>query len=445
MANPQTAPDYRRVLIHSIVSFLGQSLMQIVDLLFCGDLGPNATATVGSSTTFFAWFMILGIGISSSLEYLIPHSLGSKEPRKAREYFQAGVALIAILSIAAAVLMHLLTRLGPLYGMNPEIVDPVQSFSRILSLSFFPTFLIPLLRIELQANGRPHDSSLGYLYGNLLNIFLNWALVYGHAGFPALGLNGSAYANFLSRMGILAFLLYRLVRARRVQPFEIPAPPVKWKLRIKTILRMGIPSSLHMLFEVGAFIFVSTLASRLSAEENSAHAIALSVASFLFMIPAGMASAAALTMSRALGEKKPDQCVALGDRTLRLGVFYALCGSLALFLLQSLIVGLFTRNQNTIEIGSALLLITAAFQFGDALQAILSGCIRGFGETKVQAKMNGLGHWLIGIPAGLLLAYPCGYGIRGLWMGLSAGLFSVAGLLGWKYWTLRARILGPQA
>ncbi|NDF14046.1 MATE family efflux transporter [bacterium] len=440
MTLPAPAPRYRSVLFHSITSYLGQSLMQAVDLAFCRDLGSAASATVGSSTSFFAWFMILGIGVFASLEYLIPHSLGRGREGRAREYFKSGIALILVLSLFSMGALLLLTRLAPLYGMNPEIVPSVRSFSAILSLSFLPTFLIPLFRIELQARGRPHDTTIAFLAGNLLNAWLNWALIYGHSGLPALGVTGSAWANVLSRFAILAFVMFRLRRlpSSRRLPDALESPPVRWKLRIKTILRTGMPISLQMLFEIGAFIFVSTLASRLGTEENTAHAVALSLASFLFMIPGGMSSAAALTMSRALGEGRPREGVVLGDRTIRIGALFAILSSITLWLLPVPLLSLFTSETRALEVGVSLLRITAIFQFGDALQVILSGCIRGFGETGVQARMNGIGHWLVGIPVGLALSFQWKLGIQGLWIGLCAGLFTVAILLGRHYLRITA-------
>ena len=437
-------PGYWPTLIHSAVSFLGQSLMQLVDLLFCRDLGSVASATVGTASTFFAWFMVIGIGIWLSLEFLIPHALGAKEEKKAGEYFRAGVALALLVALLSMVAMDLLTRSGSFYGMNPEIAGPVEHFSRILSLSFFPTFLIPVLRVQLQARGRPHDTTWAFAFGNLLNLFLNWALIFGHAGFPALGVTGSACSTLFSRLGVLAFLLFRLHQSRGHGP-PLPAfSEVKWKLRLKTILRMGLPTSLQMLFEIGAFVFVSTMASRFATHDAAAHMIVITIASFTFMLPAGMGSAAALTMSHKLGARLPRDSVKLGDLTLLLGAAYGLLTSLTLLAFRRELIGCFTHDAKVLEVGASLLLIAAVFQIGDTLQVILSGCIRGFGETKIQAHANGIGHMAIGLPVGIYLGFVRNQGIHGLWIGLCAGLFSVALILGRRYHALsRAHLKEP--
>ncbi len=431
--NQNQAPKYWDVVFHSVITFLGQSLMQVVDLIFCRDLGSLASATVGTATSFLAWFIILGMGLVSSLEYLIPHSLGAKNEKKAHEYFYAGLFVIALVSMVSTAGLILVAKLSPLYGMNPEIVAPVQQFCNIVSLSYLPVFLVPLFRIELQARGYPNVTTEALLYGNILNVFLNWVLVLGHLGCPALGLMGSAYANVLSRFAIFFYLFYRLYRARRGYAIQMKTRDIPIKTRAIEILKMGAPSSLHMMFEVGAFIFVGALASRLSSHENAAHAIAISIASFVFMIPAGMSSAAATTMSRALGERKRELSITLGRNTILLGLGYASLGSLIFLLARYPIVHAYTSDPDTLRMGAKLILIAAIFQFGDAMQVILAGCLRGLGETRVQATMNAIGHWLIGIPVGVVLAFHLHQGIVGLWIGLCIGLFTVAGLLYSRY------------
>lgn len=429
----QKTPSYRSTLIHSVMTFLGQSLMQMVDLLFVRDLGPAASATVGTATSIFAWFLIIGLGVISSLEFLIPNALGAQDRNRAGEYFSAGVAVVFGVSMISFFGIVGIAWLAPLYGMNPEIVGPVQEFCEILAWSYFPTFFIPLFRIELQSHGLPHASTIGNIIGNILNVIFNWAWVLGHLGFEAMGTRGSALANLYSRIGIFLFLFGLLWYVRNRQ--KIPFAPITKKLlpRVKEILRMGVPTSFHMLFEIGAFILVSTLASRLDAASNAAHTIAISIASFAFMIPMGMSSAAALTMGRALGEEKPIEATKLGDRTLYIGALYSGFTCVVFLVARVWLVGMYTNDSRVVEIGSSLILVAGIFQLGDAIQVILAGAIRGFGETMIQAKMNAIGHWLIGIPMGIVLAFLFNLGVFGLWIGLCAGLFAVAGLL-WIYY-----------
>ena len=138
-------------------------------------------------------------------------------------------------------------------------------------------------------------------------------------------------------------------------------------------------------------------------------------------------------MSRALGERKRELSITLGRNTILLGLGYASLGSLIFHLARYPIVHAYTSDPDTLRMGAELILIAAIFQFGDAMQVILAGCLRGLGETRVQATMNAIGHWLIGIPVGVVLAFHLHQGIVGLWIGLCIGLFTVAGLLYSRY------------
>jgi MATE family multidrug resistance protein len=422
--------NYWNIAIHSVITFLGQSLMQVVDLLFCRDLGSTASATVGTSTSLFTWFMIVGLGLVSSLEYFIPHSIGSNDEKKAHAYFHTGLWVGVAVSLFSAFGIIAMVQGLDLFGVNPALRSSVQMFCYIISASYLPIFLVPVLRVELQSRGHPHDTTYAFIFANLLNIFLNWVLVLGHLGMPALGLEGSAWANLLSRYGLLIYLGFRTFGVRARLSHLITVSEIEYLKYAKKIVAMGAPISFHLLFEMGAFALVGTLAARLSSVQNAAHSITISIASFVFMIPLGLGSAAALTMSKANGENHPTLALYLGKKTIRLGLIYALAGSIVIVLFRTQLIELYTSDPATIALGANLLMITAFFQFGDAMQVILAGCIRGFGETKIQAKINAVGHWVIGIPLGVLLGFHFGYQITGLWIGLCAGLFSVAlGLL----------------
>jgi MATE family multidrug resistance protein len=418
---------YWNTVIHSVLMFGGQMFMQIVDLIFCSRLGPEASATAGTATSLFAWFMVVGNGLVYCLEYFIPHALGEGDEKKAHSFFYSGVLASTLVSIFSTVGLCLLAMNVDWLGVNPAITDSLATFTTIISISYLPLFLSPTLRVELQCRGRNHTTSIAFIAGNLLNIVLNWALIHGHLGLPALGLIGSAWANVISRFTIFAILWISVIQARA----QLASIPIRWsevhyRDYLARIFRMGLPSSLHMLFEMGAFILVSMFAAQMSTTQNAAHSIILNIATFIFMTPLGLGSAAALTLSRLNGEKRHALAIRYGWFTIRLGWIYAFFSCAFLFLFQKQLFGIYTSDAETIAYGSSILIIAAIFQAGDVTQVILAGCLRGFGKTKIQAIVNGIGHWLIGLPVGLFFAYHLNWQVRGLWIGLATGLFVVA-------------------
>ncbi|MBS1958706.1 MAG: MATE family efflux transporter [Bdellovibrionales bacterium] len=417
---------YWNVVITSIGGFMGQNLMQVVDLLFCRSLGAEGSATVGSATALCAWFIIIGLGVMWSLEYFIPHSLGSKDEERAQSFYYSGLAFATLVGLVSGVGLCLAAYFAPRFGIQATIIPGLQTFCYIVSTSYLPIFVTSSARIELQARGFPHEMTLAFIYGNLVNILLNYMFVLGHFGMPAMGTNGSAWANTLSRYGIMIYVLIRVYQVRRNVERAVHPRNVQYRKYLKEIWTMGFPTALHMVFEIGAFALVGTLAGQFENAKIAAHTIAISIASLAFMIPMGMSSATSLLMSEANGQMDRNHAVHLGWTTIRLGCIYAVVGSIVMITLRGLFVSAYTADEETIRIGSSLLMIAAIFQFGDAMQVILAGCIRGFGETKIQAKINGIGHWLVGLPIGLYLGYVQKMDVVGFWIGLCTGLFTVA-------------------
>ncbi len=431
-----TKTSYWTIVTHSIIGYLGHSLMGVVDLLFCRDLGSKATATAGTGTSLFAWFMVIGIGLASALEFFIPHAVGEKNEEKAKSYLASGALICMVLAAVATFCMYFLCNYTEALGIHPDIAVQAGQFGKILSWSYISIYFTPFLRVELQTRGHSHDTTYAFIFSNLLNVILNWSLIYGHLGLPALGVPGAAYASVFSRLGILIFLIVRVFQARKPLHQSLWVHSVPLKESAKAILQMGMPISLHMLFEMGAFCFVGFLAARFEASQNAAHTIALTIVSFTFMVPLGICSAAAQTMSRALGEKNPNEALALGQKSIRIGLYFAAATSILYLVIRTFLMTLFTPDTETIRIGNQLLMVVAVFQLGDALQVILAGCLRGLGLSKIQAKVNAAGHWLVGIPVGLFLGFYLKWQILGLWVGLCVGLWTVAG--GLFFWWKRS-------
>lgn len=431
-------PTYYSTVFHSMVTFLGQSTMQVVDLLFCRKLGAEASATIGTSTAFFAWFLIVGIGLVSSLEFFIPKSLGEKNELHAQRYFVSGLLLCFITAIVSSLALVTLGSSGEIFGITQNLQTPVRQYCTITAWGYLPVFLTPLLRIELQARGYPHESTYAFLIGNLLNLFLNWIFVLGNLGLPALGTEGSAWASLISRWGIVVYLSYRTFKIHSQQNVSIhkllsSAPLAISIAEIKAtsleVLKKGIPISLHMFFEMGAFILVSVFSSQMNAIQSAAHTIVISIASFTFMIPLGVGSAAALTISHALGEKNILQAQKIAKTSIRYGIIFAVISCAAYLAAPYFWMELYTSDPIVIHEGAKIMLIAGMFQLGDALQVILSGILRGWGETRIQALFNGAGHWVVGLPIGYYLGFHQQLHTFGLWIGLSIGLFTVAAAL----------------
>ncbi|HEY7575221.1 MAG TPA: MATE family efflux transporter, partial [Thermoanaerobaculia bacterium] len=302
-----------------------------------------------------------------------------------------------------------------------------------------PLLLYAASRRYLQATGHERTVMVVFIAANLLNALVNWTLIFGKHGLPELGVAGAAWATFLSRLFMAAALLAAIVYFdRRVDRrlFQVPLG-IEWH-RMRRLLELGVPAALQITLEVGLFSMATALAGRLDAASLAAHQIALTVASTTFMVPYGIAAAAAVRVGYAVGRRDPGGVERSGWTAIGLGVSFMASAALCLFLFPRAIIAFFTADASVLAVGVSLLSVAALFQLFDGLQVVSIGVLRGLGDTRTPMFAALVGYWILGLPSGYALAFPFGFGVSGLWAGMLVGLFSVGvALLG--VWLRRTR------
>jgi MATE family multidrug resistance protein len=257
---------------------------------------------------------------------------------------------------------------------------------------------------------------------NFINAFANWVLIYGRFGMPPLGVPGAAWATLASRVymcGLLALAVWWNDRA---------APGAAGKTSVRRLIELGLPAASTVTAEVGVFAVATALAGRLEPVATASHQIALNIAAVAFMIPLGLASAGAVRVGNAVGARNPRGAAAAGWTVIVLAVAFMLCSGALFVAAPRSLIGLFTHDEAVLGLGASLLLIAAVFQLFDGLQGVVTGTLRGLGDTRTPMVTNLAAHWLIGLPVGYWLCFIAGWGARGLWWGLSLGLI-VAGVV----------------
>jgi MATE family multidrug resistance protein len=269
---------------------------------------------------------------------------------------------------------------------------------------------------------------------------VNWILVFGHFGAPALGAEGSGWATTSARVYLLLFVVAYVARHERRSGVSLALYWAFDTTRMRTLLRLGVPAALQMLLEVGVFAMATLLAGRLSAVQLAAHQIALSAAAFAFMVPLGISSAAAVRVGYAMGRIDGAGAARAGWTALFLAVAFMSCSAITFVAVPRAIIRVFTTDAVVIETGTALLGIAAIFALFDGLQVVATGVLRGAGDTRSPMLASLVGYWIIGLPLGYAMCFRHGFGVVGLWIGLSAGLITVAIAL-MAVWSVRSREL----
>jgi multidrug resistance protein, MATE family len=423
------------------LAHLANISMHIVDMYFVGKLGPAALGGVSIANAVYSTLLIVGIGLQLGLEFLLPHAWGSGKQREGNLLFVQAAYFALLLSAAITALMMVVPGLFPAFGIASEVIGPATDYLRPLALSMAPSLLFITLRQYLQSMNVATPVLLIMLAANGVNAFANWVLVLGNLGFPSLGVAGSAWATLVARLVALALLAwYILARDRRLGLGLRETPLALETRRMASLVKLGIPAGLQMLLEVGVFALATMLAGRIGAVPLAAHQIVLQVASFTFMIPLGLSSATAVRVANSVGAGHRASAVRVGWSGIGFGAAFMAASGVTLYLLSSSLLRAFTTDAGVIEVGTGLMLIAALFQLSDGVQVLCTGALRGIGNTRLSLLANLVGHWLVGLPISVGLCFVAGWQVRGLWIGLSAGLTSVALSLLIAWWRLsRAR------
>lgn len=439
------AATVRRVISLAIpvaIAELGWMAMGTVDLIMIGKLGPAAMGAIGvGSSTFYA-FAIFGVGVLLGLDTLVSQSWGAGDRADCHHSLAQGVYLALFIS---APLMVLFSLMGPLFdfvGVRHEVSVLAGPFIRTLGLSTVPLLLYGAFRRYLQALGHVQPVMFTLISANLINWFGNWLLIGGHWGFPALGVVGSALSTGLARVymaGLLVFFIWWFERGLKPGFRNILRAP-DWN-RLRRLIRIGLPAATQIFLEIGAFATAALLAGRLAPVALAAHQVALNCAAISFMLALGTASAAAVTVGHAIGRKDVQLARATGFVAIAIGCAFMCCSAVVFLTAPRPLLSIYTHDEAVIAVGSGLLVWAAAFQLFDGVQTIATGALRGLGQTRFPMLVNLAGYWFFGLPIGALLCFRAGYGIYGIWCGLTLALIVIALVLlfDWHRTTLRLR------
>jgi MATE family multidrug resistance protein len=369
------------------------------------------------------------------LDTLIAQAFGAEDREDCHRSLVSGVwmALLMIPPVMGAI--WAIEAVLPRFGVDQKVLRAIRPYLHALIWSAPPLLIYFALRRYLQALHIARPVMITLLTANLVNLAGNWILVLGHLGAPRLGAEGSGWATCFSRIymaGALAYVLWR----RDPEVLRISWRPQA--ARMWALLKLGAPAAGQMAVEIGVFATVTVLVSKLNATALAGHQIALTTASTTFMMPLGISSAAAVRVGFALGKGDRQAAARAGWTALGLGATVMSAAAVVLLTVPEWIARLFTPEVAVIATAATILRVAAFFQLFDGLQIVVTGSLRGAGDTRTPMVCHLIGYWVIGLPLGAMLCFGRGLGARGLWMGLSTGLIAI-GLVLTGYWWRTAR------
>lgn len=394
--------------------------MGVVDTIMVGPLGPAAIGAVSIGHILVDLVAVAGLGLLLGLDTVVSQSYGAGDIADCNHSLWQGLYLAAVLSPVGVLAVYAAPSVLAISGVHASVAAFALPYVFSLQWGLPPVLFYTAFRRYLQGITLVRPVMITLLSANVINYLGNWWFI------PSYGVAGAGWATVVSRI-YMAVILCAVAMYHHPELFRrIPRPDFE---RLALLLRLGVPAAGHILLETGVFAAATVLAGRLPPESLAAHHVMLNIAGTTFMVPLGFSSAAAVSVGHAVGA---------GDffRAKRTGWLAVLCGAgfmvgaaLMLLAIPETLIGIFTTNAEVFAVAIPLLLVAALFQLFDGLQVVVTGALRGAGDTRTPMFVNLMGHLLLGLPIGYVLCFVLGYGVTGLWIGLSVGLIVVGSVL----------------
>ena len=434
-----------------ILGMLGHTFVGLIDNIMVGQLGTAQLAAVSLGNSFIFIAIALGIGFSTAITPIVAEADAAEQTTQGCSAFKHGMWLCTILGAGLTLMIFIAKPL--MYAMKQpvEVVELAMPYLNLVALSLFPLMIFQGLKQFSDGLSVTKYPMYATLVGNVVNVILNYVLIFGKLGFPKLGIIGAAYGTFLSRLARLGLLWYLLLNKKKTKHY---VSRVKWLLfdssMLKKIINLGTPSALQMLFEVAVFTAAIWLSGTLGKNPQAANQIALNLSSMTFMVAMGLSVAAMIRVGNQKGLLRYGELRRIGFSIFLLGLLLAFCFAILFFvghktlpliyLDQNDIMNL-NDNKEVLKIASKLMLVAAVFQLSDSLQVVALGALRGLQDVKIPTVITFISYWIIGFPISFYLGQSYRLGSMGIWIGLLSGLTAAALLLFIRFNYLTKRLI----
>lgn len=416
-----------------VASFVGYQLITLVDTFVAGQLGVDTLASVSLGGALYWAITIFPLGLLIGLDPIISQSVGRGDHPRSWRALEEGLGLMFILALLSAPLFFVLTRAGFPWSPEGEVTRGLEGYALGRMWSVLPMLAHTCLRCYLQGHERGKPIFLGTALANLLNLPLSVYLGGGDQllsdwGLPSLGLLETGYGPFgiglASTVVCSAEVLFLLSVTTRAQG-RAPRPRRGWG----ELIKIGAPVGGSMLSEGGVFSASTLIVSAWGPVVIGAHQVTLQLASCTFILCLGISNATTVRVGRAIGQRDWRQSRLAAQVGLLLCLTTMSLSALSFIYLGERLAGLISADLEVVKLAGELLMIAAAFQLFDGAQVVMAAALRGAGYTSIPFWSALLSHWGVGLPLAYGVAFTAGYGVYGLWWGLSGGLLCAALIL----------------
>ena len=422
-----------------MLGMLGHTFVSFVDNIMVGQLGTAELAAVSLGNSFMFIAMSLGIGFSTAITPLVAEADAAKDFAGGKSALKHGIFLCSVLGVLLFLLLFFAKPLMHLMKQPVEVVELAMPYLDLVAFSLIPLIVFQAFKQFSDGLSMTKYPMYATILANVINVALNYVLIFGKLGFPELGIVGAAYGTLVSRFVMLWYLWYLLKKKEKSKAFVTNIKLfVLDTLMLRKIINLGAPSAMQMYFEVAIFTAAIWLSGLLGKNPQAANQIALNLSSMTFMVAMGIGVASMIRVGNQKGLKKYHELRRIAFSLFLLGTIFAIGFAILFAIFHNYLPRIyvdfddvvnFDDNMEVVSIASKLLLAAAVFQISDSIQVVVLGALRGLQDVKIPTLITFISYWLVGFPISWFLGKENAYASFGIWLGLLAGLTTASILL----------------
>ena len=421
-----------------ILGMLGHTLVAFVDNVMVGQLGTAELAAVSLANSFMFIAMSLGIGFSTAITPLVAKADGEGNFHYGKLTFKHGLFLCVILSFILFLGVFLSKPILYVMQQPQEVVELAIPYLNLVAASLIPLIVFQSFKQFSDGMSMTKYPMIATLIANIINIVLNYLFIFGKFGFPELGIVGAAIGTLVSRIIMVFYLWFLLLRNNKTRPYLLDLNFLNLsKEMINKLFNLGFPSAMQMFFEVAIFTAAIWLSGILGKNPQAANQIALNLSSMTFMVAMGLSVVAMIRVGNQMGLNKYAELRRIAFSIFLIAILFAIIFASLFLIFNDILPKLYLDfddpskifdNYEVLEIAKTLLIIAAIFQISDTIQVIALGALRGMQDVLIPTLITFISYWVIGFPISYYLSMYTEYKSTGIWIGLLAGL-TASGLL----------------
>ncbi len=425
-----------------IIGQVGQLTVNVADNIMVGSLGAAPLAAISLSNAIYFVFVIVGFGISFGLPPLISEAHAAGQEKRISQFFKHSFVVNLNFAFISVCVLLLLVPVLSMLGQDESVVELAKPYLILSAWAMIPIMIFQTFRTYADGMSETYPAMIAILIGNVINIGLNYVLIFGKFGFEARGVVGAAYGTLISRIVMVIVILLLLYRWKALWK---PILECNFMVYSKTIfarlLSLSIPTSLQMFFEMATFSGAAIMMGLISKEAQAAHQIAINLAAITFLICTGLAMSATIRVGNQRGLKDGVALRRVGYSAVIQIIFFMAIAAVIFIVFRNILPTLYIGDSTVIEIAAMLIVMAAIFQIPDGIQVTVLGALRGLQDVKVPTIITFFAYFVVGIPLCYVFAFVLDFGPMGIWIGLVVSLTVSAALLMWRFNRLTADII----